>query len=103
MPRLRHVVMWTLHDPADAGRFKQLLERCADLVPGTLQFEVGIRQPGLDASCDVVLVSAFESREALDAYQRHPVHAEVSALLGPLRRERTVLDHELPPQARNPS
>ena len=31
---IRHIVMWTLHDPADAPRFKALLDSCARLVPG---------------------------------------------------------------------
>lgn len=93
---IRHVVMWKLKDPADAPRFKALLDGCANLVPGIAQFEVGVRTAGLDANVDVVLVSTFETAAALDAYQNHPKHREVSAQLGPLRESRTVLDHELP-------
>ena len=96
MPFLRHVVMWTLNDPADAARFKAVLESCQAIVPGILEFEVGIRKPGLDASCDVVLVSTFVERAALEAYLQHPVHRDVAAVLGPMRRERTVLDYEIP-------
>ena len=95
MGALRHVVMWTLHDPADAGRFKATLDTCRGLVPGMLEFEVGIRQPGLDASCDVVLVSTFADMAALEAYQSHPQHQTVSAALGPLRSRRTVLDYDI--------
>lgn len=87
-----HVVMWSLKDPADAPTFKAALDRCADLVPGTLAFEVGIRDDGLEASCDVVLVSRFTDAAALAAYQEHPVHQEVAAQLGELRSERHVLD-----------
>lgn len=93
---IRHVVMWKLKDPAEALRFKALLDRCAGLVPGMAQFDVGIRTEGLDANVDVVLVSTFDTAAALDAYQNHPTHREVSAQLGPLRESRTVLDHELP-------
>lgn len=93
---IRHVVMWKLKDPVDAPRFKALLDSCAGLVPGIAQFEVGIRTGGLDANVDVVLVSTFADVAALDAYQNHPKHREVSAQLGPLRESRTVLDHELP-------
>lgn len=93
---IRHVVMWTLKDAADAPRFKALLDSCAALVPGTLQFEVGIRERGLEASADVVLVSSFADQAALDAYQNHPLHKAVSAQLGPLRSTRLVLDHRLP-------
>lgn len=95
MGALRHVVMWTLRDPADAGRFKAILDTCSGLVPGMLEFEVGIRQPGLDASCDVVLVSTFASTAALEAYQVHPRHQAVAAELGPLRIQRMVLDYDI--------
>ena len=40
---IHHIVQWTLKDPADAPRFKALLDGCAGLVPGMLAFEVGIR------------------------------------------------------------
>ena len=94
MPRvLKHVVIWTLRNPQDADRFKDLLDSCAQLVPGMLRFEVGVPSDGLEANADVVLVSAFASREALEAYQHHPHHKEVSAQLGPLRLQRAVVDY----------
>lgn len=93
---IRHVVMWSLKDPAEAPRFKQLLDGCKDLVPGMLEFEVGIRTPGLEANADVILVSTFADAAALDAYQRHPQHQAVGAQLGPLRETRSVLDYQIP-------
>lgn len=93
---IHHVVIWTLHEPADAPRFKALLDRCAGLLPGMRAFEVGIRTPGLEANADVVLVSAFDDAAALDAYLNHPLHLEVAAQLGPMRRERRVVDFERP-------
>jgi quinol monooxygenase YgiN len=95
MGALRHVVMWTLHDSVDAARFKATLDSCRHLVAGIEEFEVGIRQTGLDASCDVVLVSTFADRASLDAYQAHPHHQRVSAQLGPLRSVRMVLDYDI--------
>ena len=91
---IRHVVMWKLIDPADAPRFKQLLDTCIGLVPGMIEFEVGIRSAGLDANVDVLLVSSFVDAASLDAYQNHPHHKAVSSQLGPLRESRSVLDHE---------
>lgn len=49
-----------------------------------LGFEVGLRSDGLEANADVVLVLSCASREALDAYQNHPHHKEVSRQLGSL-------------------
>ena len=92
---IRHVVMWTLRNPVDAARFKALLDGCRGLVPGMLEFEVGIREE-LEANVDVVLVSAFTDAAALDAYQHHPHHKAVSAQLGPMRFARSVLDYTQP-------
>jgi Stress responsive A/B Barrel Domain len=89
---IRHVVMWTLKEPADAPRFKALLDSCAGLVPGMLAFEVGTRSAGHEANVDVVLVSSFSDAVALQAYLDHPRHREVSAVLGPMRVARSVLD-----------
>ena len=90
---IRHVVMWTLRDAADAPRFKSLLESCKGLVPGMLEFEVGTRGAGMEANCDVVLVSSFSDSTSLAAYLNHPHHKSVSAQLGPLREARSVLDY----------
>jgi hypothetical protein len=89
---IRHVVMWTLHDPADAARFRAELLACAGLVPGMLAYTVGARSEGLAASCDICLVADFTDAAALDAYQRHPAHVAMSAGLAPLRASRQVLD-----------
>lgn len=90
---IRHIVMWTLHDPADAPRFKALLDSCATLVPGIVEFGVGIREPGLEANADVVLVSTFTDAAQLDAYQHHPQHKAVGAQLGAMRASRHVVDY----------
>jgi quinol monooxygenase YgiN len=87
-----HVVLWRLHDASQAPRFRAELERCASLVEGTLAYEVGIRSEGLAATADVALVARFVDAAALDAYQRHPTHVAVSAVLAPLRASREVLD-----------
>lgn len=90
---IRHIVIWSLHQPTDAPRFKALLDSCRAIVPGIVEFEVGIRTEGLEANADVVLTSTFESRAVLDAYQVHPHHKEVLAQLGPLRSARHVVDY----------
>jgi len=95
---IRHIVMWSLKDEADQPRFQALLESCRGLVPGMREFDVGVRSSalpaGLEASTDVVLVSTFNSIEALQAYQSHPAHKAVAAQLGPMRQARQVLDYE---------
>ena len=94
---IRHIVMWTLHDPADAPRCKSLLDSCARLVPGMVEFDVGIREAALEATVDVVLVSTFTNAQQLQAYQSHPHHQDVAAQVGKMRASRHVLDHAFEP------
>lgn len=95
---IRHIVMWKLRDAAEAPRFKELLDSCRGIVPGMLEFDVGLRREGLEANVDVVLVSTFADAAALEAYLHHPRHKEVGAVLGGLRESRTVLDFEVGPE-----
>ncbi len=89
---IRHVVMWELHQPEDAPRFKALLDTCRALVPGMVEFEVATRSTALEANVDVMLVSCFADAAALAAYQHHPHHQAVAAQLAQWRRARHVLD-----------
>ena len=90
---IKHIVMWTLKNPADIPKMKQLLESCQAVVPGIAAFEVGVRSEGLEANADVVLYSAFADQAALQAYQQHPHHVAVAAQVGPLCQTRTAIDY----------
>jgi heme-degrading monooxygenase HmoA len=99
---LKHVVMWQLKDHAEgsdkatnARKMKSLLEACSAIVPGILEFEVALAQPGLEATCDVILVSAFESKAALAAYASHPRHEALKPFFGAVRLARQCFDYEI--------
>jgi quinol monooxygenase YgiN len=94
---IRHLVMWTLKDAADALRFKAELDSCAGLVPGMQYFEVRLRSDGFESNVDVLLDATFADAAALDAYQHHPHHKAVSTRIGPLRNTRHVMDYESQP------
>ncbi|MGH8807861.1 MAG: Dabb family protein, partial [Noviherbaspirillum sp.] len=86
---LKHIVMWKLKEHAEgadraanASKMKELLDACAAIVPGIVEFEVAIARAGLEATYDVVLYSAFTSKAALDAYQEHPQHAALKPFFG---------------------
>ena len=93
MQPIRHVVMWTLKRPEDAPRVKALLDSCRALVPGILEFDVGIQTDGLEANCQVVLVSTFESAAALASYQPHSHHQGVVAQIREMAATRHVVDY----------
>ncbi|TFW27102.1 Dabb family protein [Duganella callida] len=99
---LKHIVMWKLKEHAEgadraanAAKLKQMLESCADLVPGILKFEVALAQPGLEATYDIILYSEFTDKAALDAYQVHPDHVAIKPFFGAVREERQCMDYEI--------
>ena len=99
---IRHIVMWKLKEQAEGAtraenalQLKEKLEACRDLLPGILRVEVGIATAGLDSTFDVVMVSDFTDKAALDAYQVHPAHEKIKAFLGPRREVRQCVDYEL--------
>ena len=99
---IKHIVMWKLKDEAEgadrlanAQEMKRRLDECASIVPGILHFEVALAQPGLEATYDVILNSAFESRDALEAYANHPTHKALMPLFKTVRDERQCMDYEV--------
>ena len=96
---IRHVVMWELHDAANAESFRNALLPCAQLVEGQRGYEVAVRSAGLPASVHVCLIATFDDAEALKRYQAHPVHQAVTERIGPLRKARHLLDYELSDEA----
>lgn len=94
---IKHIVMWRIAEPRqeNALKIKEALEGLNGRIPGLLRLEVGIDFSREGESADVVLYSEFDSRQALDAYQSHPAHAEVAPLVKALRSERRVTDYEV--------
>jgi heme-degrading monooxygenase HmoA len=99
---LKHIVMWKLKEHAEgadraanAARMKAGLEGCSNLVPGIVEFEVALAQPGLEATYDVVLYSVFADETALAAYQKHPEHVALKPFIAAVRAERQCMDYEI--------
>lgn len=97
---IRHVVMWELHDPTLAEAFRAALLPCARLVEGMRGFEVAIKGDTLPASVHVCLIASFDDADALQRYQDHPLHQEVVRRIGPLRKQRHILDYEVAGEVR---
>jgi hypothetical protein len=99
---LKHVVMWKLKDftenadkQSNARKMKELLDACANLVPGILKLEVAIAQPGLETTYDVVMYSEFVDKAALDSYQSHPQHMALKPFFSAIRDARQCMDYEI--------
>ncbi len=98
---IKHIVFWKVKESADGvdratnvARIKDRLMAISNVVPGITAFEVGVAQPGLEASHDVALYSAFESKGALDAYAVHPDHEVVKQFIKSVVEGRVVMDYE---------
>lgn len=97
---IKHIVMWKVagESPEErlgaAGRVKALFEELGGRIPGMLHIEVGIDYCHFEHSCDAVLYSEFESKEALNAYATHPEHLRVRDLLFGVRISRHQVDYQ---------
>ncbi len=99
---IRHIVIWRLKKEAkrfgkieNLERIQRNFEAMRTAMPGLLRLELGVNQAQVADAADLLLFSEFESWEALRGYETHPLHDELRALIGPLRSERRVLDHEV--------
>ena len=105
---IRHIVMWRVRGVdeaerlANAQRVKQAFETLAGRIPGMRHLEVGIDESRIDYACDVVLLTTFDSRDALAAYASHPEHLRVRAELGELRITRHQVDYSIAPDDATP-
>jgi heme-degrading monooxygenase HmoA len=96
-----HIVLWRLKDAAlgndkatNARLIREKLEALRGRIPGLLRLEVGRDFSATDVSADLVLVTEFESRADLAAYQAHPDHQAVVAFVREVVTERRLVDYE---------
>ena len=91
---IRHIVMWKFRPGTEAEQ-KQFLDGLRSLqgvIPQLLKSEVAVNVG--EGNYDAVLVSEFESLEALDTYKNDPRHKAVSSLCTSIRTDRVAVDYE---------
>lgn len=98
---VKHLVMWRLRERkrAAAGleNEAQIMQAVAAMrsgIGGLKALEIGVNKGAASDCADLALYSEFESWEALQAYELHPLHETLKRLIGPLRIERRVVDYE---------
>ena len=99
---IKHIVCWKLRnrtkpleDNCDATAIKAALEDLRGKIPGLVHIEVGFDFSDKDTAGDVVLYTEFDSKKALEAYQNHPAHVAVGAIVRPRTCERRMIDYEV--------
>jgi len=93
---IRHIVLWRLKSADDFDKVRETLERQLGRIPGLPRVEVGRSFNMGRRAVDLALVCDFESREALDAYHRHPAHMETRAVVDPLVADHWIADYQTP-------
>jgi hypothetical protein len=63
-------------------------------IAGLRKMEIGKDVSHTDMSYDMVLLTEFDSMEALDAYKIHPDHVAISQFVKTVRTARAVVDFE---------
>lgn len=91
---IRHIVMWKFRTGTEAeqARFLEGLRSLQGVIPQLLKSEVAVNVGR--GNYDAVLVSEFESLEALETYKNDPRHKAVSALCKSIREDRVAVDYE---------
>ncbi|MCL1949538.1 MAG: Dabb family protein [Turicibacter sp.] len=98
---IKHVVMWKLkpmpseEKESTIQNMKAGLEGLAGKIEGLLDISAGGDFVRSEQSYDVALVSTHASKEALLAYQDHPLHQEAAnTLVKPFALARAAVDFE---------
>lgn len=99
---LKHIVMWKFKDEAlgndkdsNIREAKRMIESLKGRIESIRDIELGINVEGLTGSYDLVLYSAFDDAEGLNAYQTHPEHVEIIAFMKAATAERACVDYEI--------
>lgn len=95
---IRHVCMFTLKEENKEEKIAAFLKRAETL--RTLRMIRNARvvrnaQGTPDSNYDVALVFDFDTVEALEAYQKSPLHLEFGEFMYTIRENRACIDYEL--------
>lgn len=100
MSPIVHVVCWRLNGDSALERQRQAdvivaaAEATRGCIPGLVALDVGANVVEAIDAWDVGAVMVFRSRADLQAYQAHPAHLALKAIVAPLRSARGQLDFE---------
>ena len=99
---IRHVVMFKFKEEADGRSKAENIEITMEMLEKLPSYIPQIKHTELHTNCnevgefdyDLLLISDFESIEAMNEYLVHPKHKEVGAFMRPVRISRACIDFE---------
>ena len=94
---IRHIVMFKIKDEFK-DEIPQLVENFYGMkgkIEGMVDLEAGADFLHSERSYDLALTTVFDSREAFEAYQTHPVHMPVKKRMLEVRSGSVACDFEI--------
>lgn len=99
---IEHVVMWKFAESAEGKTRTENMQIVRDrllalpaVIPEIKFMQIGRDVSRTDMSYDMMLVTRFESLDALHTYKVHPAHVEVASYVAKVKTARVVLDCEI--------
>ncbi|MGM9642518.1 MAG: Dabb family protein [Eubacteriales bacterium] len=101
---IRHIVMWKFLPGAGGKSREENIDEVkrrlyalyeSGKIEGLRRMEIGKDISGTDMSYDMVLLTEFDSVEALNNYKVYPDHVAISEFVKTVRQARVVVDHEI--------
>lgn len=93
---ITHIVFFKLKDGSEenVARAAQVLKDMEGKIEVLKSIEVGIDVLHSERSYDIALITKFESMEALEIYQVHPVHKKIIEYMLQVREASISVDFE---------
>jgi hypothetical protein len=91
-----HIVMFQFEDEnkkANIIQAKQMLENLMGAVPSLRSIDVGLNFSTGERAMDLSIITAFESKEDLEAYAIHPEHVKVVDFIKSVVEYSKVVDY----------
>ena len=99
---INHLVFWKMKPHADgrsgpenAEVLVRRLNSLNGVVPSALAIEAGVNFNATPAAYDAGLYSKFNTKEDLEAYQKHPAHVSVAEWIATVTESKAVADFEV--------
>ena len=93
---VKHIVVYTFREGVDKEEAVKIvassLEPLVGVIPGLNKMEI---RPCFQGGMDYALYSEFESRQALSAYAKHPLHLEAKEHFWHLLDTRVAADYDV--------
>lgn len=94
---IKHVVCYKLKERTEKAKqaVKAMFLSMEDKIPEIKELQVGLDFLNSERSYDVILEIVFETREAMNSYQKHPYHVStVKPFMASARETSVSVDYE---------